>query len=182
MIRVASRLVFACCVLVQGPALANSADTDWLLEEIRSQLQSRTTMDTLGDCLDSTHCLSLRDDLEGRNLLSEQPYAAPFIAKQFPTLERPWFIDVARDSSETRSTPPDHSQCCDYTYRTTSLMQTVKSLEKVSLATFWERDGIELFPSEHPEFAVLPSASETLLGNPKGRSKRLSVRPPAFIN
>jgi len=153
MIRVASRWAFACCLLIQGPAFANSADTDWLLEEIRSQLAS---MKTIKDCLDSTHCVS-QDEHLARDLLSTQSYPAPFAAKQFPTQERPWFIDVAGDS-----TPKPWR---DYTYRSTRLMQTVRSLERVKLATFWERNDMELFPTQ----------KITL------QSKRIT-RPSTFIN
>ena len=164
MIRVAPRWLLACCVLVQGPALANSADTDWLLEEIRSQLETLVTKTALDDCLHEAQCSSLVAKFDGRSLLVAPPPAR--FARQYPTQERPWFIDLARNGS-TRSGP---SQWSDYSYRRTSLMQTVKSLERVSLATFWERDGIDFFP-RRPEFAVLPRATEPLLDEQKGRRR-----------
>lgn len=186
MIRGALCFLLASCLLSQAPALANTADTDWLLEEIRSQLKNLTTIRALANCPTPLQCIALDDHSEGREFLSAAPYPPRFSTKQFPTPDHPWFIDIADNGHNENGNTRCHSDWCDYTYQATSLMQTVRSLSRMSPATFWEREEAALFPTpEQLEFAGAPRLlfpQDTRLGKSKRRRTRISAWSAAFRN
>ncbi len=140
MMNAATRLLLVLCLALPAvPAAANSADTTWLIDTIRLQLKTRAAWQVIEKCQSpESACLRLREDPDPLDIFSTAPYPPRLKVRHIPSPEAPWFLSLS-------DAPDEWSISAENSYGATTLVRRVKSLEVLSLISFWEKNGAQLF-------------------------------------